>query len=385
MSEKRPNVFSANTNKPETKIPEIVAEPKILTDKEYEATKLDEANQIYNGISNETGWDAVEAMRQRTEEQMRLRDEMLDKNKAQTQLYQDRMGEVRTKDAYQQPAYKAQQPTETQIVKKSEPKIETKQNMTTDSFIQQLSQPQFNSAFDVIPLPSEGKLYKSKKANMKVAYMTAADENILTSPNLLQSGDFLEILMNRKILDSEIRYKDLHVGDRNAIMLWLRATSYGEMYPVVIYDENNIPFETEINLNELKIKKLGAEPDENGYFDFVLPVSKQLIKFKLLSIFDLEEIERMVDEDAKNELPINNISTYTLEKQIVEINGETDRDYIFNFIQSMRIRDSKELRVYIDKIECGIELELEIQTPRGGSVKTFLPLSTKFFWPDLSV
>jgi hypothetical protein len=31
--------------------------------------------------------------------------------------------------------------------------------------------------------------------------MTTADENILTSPNLLQSGEFLNVLINRKILE----------------------------------------------------------------------------------------------------------------------------------------------------------------------------------------
>ena len=127
-----------------------------------------------------------------------------------------------------------------------------------DDYVYQLSQPQYNMSFDLIPLPSEGKIYRSKKANVKVAYLTTSDENILTSPNLLQSGEFLEILINRKLLERDLRYRDLHVGDRNAIMLWIRATGYGEMYPVTLYDENNEPFETEINLNNLKVKKLGA-------------------------------------------------------------------------------------------------------------------------------
>jgi len=49
-----------------------------------------------------------------------------------------------------------------------------------DVYIQQLSQPQMNSAFDVIPLPSGGKLYNGIGKNIKVAYMSTADENILT-------------------------------------------------------------------------------------------------------------------------------------------------------------------------------------------------------------
>jgi hypothetical protein len=91
--------------------------------------------------------------------------------------------------------------------------------------------------------------------------MTTADENILTSPNLLQSGEFLNVLI-RKILEPDLRYNDLLVGDRNAIMIWLRATGYGEMYPVTLLDENGDAFDTELNLNELKTKELGAEPDD---------------------------------------------------------------------------------------------------------------------------
>jgi hypothetical protein len=45
-------------------------------------------------------------------------------------------------------------------------------------------------------------------------------------------------------------------------MIWLRATGYGEMYPVTLLDENGDAFDTELNLNELKTKELGAEPDD---------------------------------------------------------------------------------------------------------------------------
>jgi hypothetical protein len=168
-------------------------------------------------------------------------------------------------------------------------------------------------------------------------------------------------------------------------MLWLRATSYGEMYPVTLLDENDEPFDTEINLNDLKVIKLGAEPDAEGYFDFVLPISKLPIKFKLLTVGDIEDIEKMVESEKEKNLPVSNANTFTLEKQIVEIDGNRDKNFIRQFIQSMRIKDSKDLKMYISKIDCGVDLSIEVQTPRGGSVKTFLPLNVKFFWPDYTV
>jgi hypothetical protein len=382
--EKKPNVFPTNqqTNNEEVK--------QVSVDSDYEAKRLEVAGEIYNNSMGETGMSAVEAMRKRTEEQMRLRDEQLKKNIENTQSYQDQYNYAKEREPNPAPPQYTTQETYRepvqQTVLKSEPKPiinDLPLNMTThQKHVEQLSQPQYNAAFDVIPLPSEGKLYKNKKASVKVAYMTTADENILTSPNLLQSGEFLEILINRKLLDSNLRYKDLHVGDRNAIMLWLRATSYGEIYPVTMYDEDGSQFEYDIDLTKLKTIKLSVEPDAEGYFDFYLPVSKVHIKFKLLTVGDLDDIDKLIEQDEKNELPVVNINTYRLERQIVEVNGSRDKNLIRDFIQTLRIKDAKELKEYIEKIDCGVDLNIDVTTPRGGSISTFLPLNFKFFWPD---
>mgnify|MGYP000533459672 CR=1 FL=1 len=255
-----------------------------------------------------------------------------------------------------------------------------------DVYIQQLSQPQMNSAFDVIPLPSGGKLYKNGKRNIKVAYMSTADENILTSPNLLTSGDFLEILINRKILEPDLRYRDLIEGDRNAIMLWLRATGYGNMYPVMLEDEKGVPFETEFDLNTIKTIELTKEPDANGHFDYTLPVSGIKVKFKLLTVGESEDITERVEYEMETlKLPVNNTNTYTLAKQLVSVNGDTNPETITAFSENMRVGDAKGLREYIDSIDCGVDLRITVGTPGGGSITTFLPLNLKFFWPNIGV
>lgn len=248
--------------------------------------------------------------------------------------------------------------------------------------IQQISQPDYNTPFDVIPLPSKGKLYKGRKPNIKLSYMTTADESILSSPNLLQSGEFLEVLMNRKILDN-IRYKDLLPGDRNAIMIWLRATSYGEMYPVMLDDENGDPFETTINLNELKTIDLTVEPDEDGLFTFVLPISQKTIRFKLLTCGEIDYLEKLIEREKENNSLVNNYSTYKLERMIVEVDGSRDRAYIKEVANSMRIPDAKKFAEFLGTIDCGIDLDITVQTPGGGSIASFLPLNLNFFWPEL--
>jgi hypothetical protein len=138
-------------------------------------------------------------IRKKAEEQMRIRDEHLAKNANQTQNYQNQYDEAYNKPREQKEEVKKviNTPVKQQIM---EPQNYGQVPSNINSYILELSQPNYNSPFDVIPLPSEGKLYRNKKSNVKVSYMTTADENILTSPNLIKSGEFLEILLNRKIL-----------------------------------------------------------------------------------------------------------------------------------------------------------------------------------------
>jgi hypothetical protein len=422
MSDKKPTVFPAKNSQQPT--PDFNPE-------EFEQQKRMATNEIYDKSISELNEsdghaNAVEMMRRRTEmqlqqkqqygtvqdpslsevpktrndyekmeiqkkaeEQMRLRDEALARNSAQTNNYQKQYQEVSTKreEPKKQPQIMQEnnpQPQNFVRQQVQEPVNYGPLPSNIDPRIAELSQPDYNSPFDVIPLPSQGKIYKSKKSSIKVAYMNTLDESILTSPNLLNSGQFLEILLNRKILEPEIRYKDLDIGDRNAVMLWLRATSYGEMYPVVVLDEEGVPFETEVNLNELKFNNLKAEPDTEGYFDYVLPISKTRVKFRMLTCGDIDEIEKIVEREKENGAILDNTNTYVLQRRIVEVNGSRNKADIES-IFPMRIGDSASLTKYISEIESGVDLNITLKTPRGGVITTFLPLTTKFFWPNFSV
>jgi hypothetical protein len=328
---------------------------------------------------------AAAEMARRTYEQLKAREEALKQAESMNEK------EIINQQAPNTVSYQTNETVEapkqiySQPIKSPMENLPKQEKPSFDSKIVEISQPQMNQPYDIIPLPSEGKLYKSKKGKVKIAYLTAADENILTSPNLLESGDFLEILINRKLLEPDLRYKDLLPGDRDAIMVWLRATGYGEMYPVTIFDENDNPFDTEVDLTKLPVKKLNAEPDADGYFPFKLPVSGHLIKFKLLNIGDIEELEQ-ISKFLKEENNLINVeATLILENQIVEIDGIRDKNYISEFIDTMRILDSKKLKDYINTIACGIDTNVTFGTPGGGSVTRFLPFTIKFFWPDYEI
>jgi hypothetical protein len=264
----------------------------------------------------------------------------------------------------------------------------TKLEVPEDKY-EKLSRPQEDAPFDVIKLPSEGLLYPKTGSSLKVAYLNAMDENIITNPNLLRSGKFLEVLINRKMIGTDLRYKDLHVGDRNAIMIWLRSTGYGSKYKIVLGDpeDNFKEFEAEIDLSELPIKNLKEKPDENGHFTFNLPMSGKEIKFRLLNVGDVENIEEHIEKMTEEVGPeFTDASTYTLKKQILAVENDFSSETVTSFIEKgMRIGDVRAFRMFVNDIESGVDMNITVGTPGGGSVNTFLPLNTSFFWPDLGV
>lgn len=288
-------------------------------------------------------------------------------------------------------------------------------------------------AYDVLTLPSLGQCYKNKKSKIKVSFLTAADEDLITSPNLYKDGKIIDVLLSRKILDKNIKPENLVKGDRDAIVLWLRITGYGKELPITVSEPNNNneeSFESVADLTTLKIKDFNLIGDENGYFEFTTPIKNDKLKFKFLTYKELKEYEKLIkNENTKiekirlndsilnikhllkneilNEIDIKNInkilqdlkniynkiqitdnSPYTkivttgLLMQIVEVNENTDRQYIKNYIKNMNPRDSYELRKYINANEPGVDFKINVNKPEnlgGGSFETFLEFDEFIF------
>lgn len=246
----------------------------------------------------------------------------------------------------------------------------------------------YKPSHDVISLPSGGKFYKNKKATVEVAYLTASDENILTSPNLLQSGKVIDVLLDRKVIDKDIRPGQMLSGDKNAILFFLRATGYGEMYPVELTDpKDGKKFETNIDISEFKSKEITIEPDENGECLFFLEKSKAKIKFRYLTSDEDDKIIRE-DENRRKKLGQNAISqllTLRMASQVTEIDGNREKGYIQNFIDNMPVLDSGTLRKFITDNEPGLDLNISVEAPSGEFFFGELPITSKFLWPFLDV
>ncbi len=290
-----------------------------------------------------------------------------------------------------------------------------------------------NAQYDVISLPSNGECYKNKIGRIPVSYLTAYDENIITSPNLYRDGLVIDYLLKNKIVNKDINVEELVSGDVDAIVLFLRATSYGVDFPVSVTDpDTGENIETTVDLSKIKTKEFKLKGDENGHFSYTLPKSGVEVKFKYLTrkeendlrllsriesegmnALDLKDANRTINNllkadtilepkeksvildatrkinewikkiEERHEDKYNKAITNRMEMQIVAINGNYDREYVRKAIYNMPANDSLQLRRYIIDNEPGLDFEVEIEKPEslgGGSFKTFLEWNDTVFW-----
>ena len=290
-----------------------------------------------------------------------------------------------------------------------------------------------NTQYDVIPLPSNGECYKSKIDRIPVGYLTAYDENFIMSPNLYRDGLVIDYLLKNKVLTKDIDVDELVSGDADAITLFLRATSYGTDFPVAVNDPTTgEEIQTNIDLSKIKTKEFKLKGDENGYFSYELPLSKNVVKFKYLTrkeerqLADIAKYEteasramniRSINDSLKsalrndtaldnsekqniygflkhleswankldnsNSIGVTRFVTNRMEMQIMSVDGNKDRKFIHDFVNRMPAMDSLTLRRYILDNEPGMDFEIEIERPEslgGGSFKTFLEWDNSIFF-----
>jgi hypothetical protein len=243
-------------------------------------------------------------------------------------------------------------------------------------------QAEFNLPHDVVSLPSEGLFYKSKKRSVKVGYLTAADENIISSidrKKTINESIVLPLLRNR-LYERDLRPEELLEGDTEAILIFLRNTSFGPEYNISAVDpQTGDYFSATVDLSELNIIKPKIQPNQEGLFEVELPVSKHKVKLKLLTMGDKLEIERIISSyPAERNAPV---VTTRLIKNIVELNGSTDRVKISTFVEQMPIKDSKFIRNFLIENEPRLDLSKEIIAPSGEKAVVNIAFGVEFFRP----
>ena len=132
---------------------------------------------------------------------------------------------------------------------------------------------------EIVELPSKGHFYINghplSSGKVEIKYMTAKEEDILTSENLIRQGTVIDKLLESLIVDKSIKVDDLLTGDKNALMVASRILAYGKDYD---FEYNGV--EQKVDLTTLDNKKVDYSNFPKGVneFEFKLPNSKSVVK-----------------------------------------------------------------------------------------------------------
>jgi hypothetical protein len=242
---------------------------------------------------------------------------------------------------------------------------------------------------EVISLPSKGLCYPESsplaKGEITIKLMTAKEEDILTSPNLVKKGIHLDKLLESVVVEPGVNVHDLLIGDKNAILISSRILAFGPEYEVTINDPNeNEPVKVVVDLLKIQIKEIDESLlSRHNEYDYTLPISKTPIKFRLLTHGDELAINKDIEALQKTTKGSNEI-TSRYRRIITEVDGNRDLGYISNFVTNRLLAgDSKTLRKEVGKISPDLDLKFEYESPFTGEKEVLrIPFGVDFFYPS---
>lgn len=241
---------------------------------------------------------------------------------------------------------------------------------------------------EVINLPSKGLCYPEtnplSKGEITVKLMTAKEEDILTSSNLIRKGIQLDKLLESIVVEPGVDINDLVIGDKNAILVTSRILAFGPEYTVMINDpEEKEQVETIVDLSKIKIKEVDDSLlNRSNEYEYTLPVSKLPIKFKLITHGDELAINKDIEASQKT-LKTGNEITARYRRIITEVDGNRDFGYLSNFVSNRLLAgDSKGLRKHIASMTPDLDLTFEYISPYTGETEVLrIPFGVDFFYP----
>jgi hypothetical protein len=251
----------------------------------------------------------------------------------------------------------------------------------------------FSTPTEFVELPTGGQYYPEEhplygKDSIEIRYMTAKDEDILSSRTLLRKGLAIERLLQNVLVDKSIDINTLYIGDKNAVLVAARITGYGEDYTTrTACPACTTSVDFTFDLSELKTYKgddwgdLNIRKEEHDRYIITLPKTQAEVGVRLLVSKDETYLTQLTANKKKNKLPEATL-TDQLRIFIISVNGHKDSNSIQAFIDNMPARDSKYLRTAYEKLFPNVDMSQLFNCDICGfEQEVTVPFTAEFFWP----
>jgi len=228
----------------------------------------------------------------------------------------------------------------------------------------------------------------------RIRGMKAREERILADRRLAKSGGQIEQILAacwEETLDpgpygfglAAPNWSEVLVGDRFYALLQIRARSYGPNYEFSVPCTNRdcrARIEWELDLRELPVRQLSVESREallsGKLFRTTLPEAARAVEFHLLRGADEQRMS--TQRRAAGEKPL----TTAMALRIASIEGVESKDKL-GFLEDLEMSDVTFLLGEFDRVDCGVETEIEVECPDCMSVtQVELPFEKGFFLPQ---
>ena len=249
----------------------------------------------------------------------------------------------------------------------------------------------FTTPTEFVDLPSIGKYYPDdhplhNAESVEIRYMTAKDEDILTSKSFLKKGIAIDRFLQNIIVDPAVKVDQLLIGDKNALIVAARITGYGSDYKTKVQCPACATVqEYEFSLDSPEAspggESMDATPTPQNTWLVDCPKSTATVELRLLTGADEKKLMAMQQMKKRNKLPEAG-ATDQLRLIIKSVNGSEEQKTINGFINSMPAIDSRYVRGVYDQIMPNVDLTQHFECSECSfDMKMEVPFTTDFFWP----
>lgn len=239
---------------------------------------------------------------------------------------------------------------------------------------------------EVIDLPSKGKFYPQghplSSGQVELKYMTAKEEDILTSTNLIQKGVVLDKLVDSLVVTKGITHEDFLLGDLNAVLVAARIMGYGKDYEInVTCPKCEKQQECVVDLTQLDTKE-----STNEDVSVTLPASGKTVTVRFMTRKLEKDIDKELTAIKKLGLQVEPETTTRLRYVISEVDGSKDSKIIRDTVENMLVRDTRALREFLKNVTPDVNFESTFTCAECSHSDTLpISLGINFFWPDARV